>query len=415
MKPVFEFISTGSELMSGTTTDTNFVWAAGTLFTRGIVPCYHSSVGDDREDIIGVLNVASGRSDIVVVSGGLGPTEDDMTARAASEFFNAELVFNEDQFRIIDQKLAARGRKPLPLHRKLAYFPEGSEVIANEKGVAPGFYRYSNGKLFYFLPGVPSEFRAMFSGFVIPDLAKKSGAGDSHSLRTIKTIGLGESEISSRLSDLNLDGISMSYRICFPEIHIRLLSYGSSKTSAERKILTAEKSVKEMLGEFVFSCGEGSLEDIVADLLRKNGLTISTAESCTGGLLASRLTDVPGSSVYFARGVVTYSNRSKTDTLGVPAELIEKHGAVSAEVVESMATGIRRVAETDIGIGISGIAGPSGGTEQKPVGTVFIAVDTDNTGSFSEKFLFYGSRKEIKLITTSYALNIIRNIITNIV
>lgn len=415
MKPVFEFISTGSELMSGTTTDTNFVWAAGTLVTRGIVPCYHSSVGDDLEDIIGVLSVASGRSDIVVISGGLGPTEDDMTARAASEFFNAALVFNEEQFGIIEHKLAARGRKSLPLHRKLAFFPEGSEIIPNEKGIAPGFFRCSNGKLFYFLPGVPSEFRAMFSGFVIPDLVKRLGTGGSLSFRTIKTIGLGESEVSSRLSGLNLDGVSLSYRICFPEIHICLLSYGSSKTSAERKTLTVEKSVKEMLGEFVFSCGEGSLEDTVAELLRRNGLTISTAESCTGGLLASRLTDVPGSSAYFTRGVVTYSNSSKTDTLGVPAELIEKYGAVSGEVVESMASGIRRIAGTDIGIGISGIAGPSGGTDQKPVGTVFIGVDTYNTGSFSEKFLFYGSRKEVKLITTSYALNIIRNIITNIV
>lgn len=415
MEPVVEFISTGSELMSGTTLDTNFRWAAEQLFVTGTVPSYHVAVGDDTRAISDVLSTAAERSDVVVVSGGLGPTEDDLTSKTAAAFFGRDLIFYPEEFRKVESILKSRGRNVLENHRKLACFPEGSEVIPNRTGVAPGFtYRFRN-KYFYFLPGVSGEFRNMFSEYVIPDIAEKFGVHSGHSLKILKTIGLGESEVSSRLSDIQLGDVILSYRIYFPEVHIRLLSRGKSGEEAEDKTSQLERIIKKRLGDYVFNEGDYSLEETVGKLLTSKGLTVSTAESCTGGLLASRLTDVSGSSEYFKSGVVTYSNESKTDHIAVPPELIEQHGAVSSEVVQAMASGIRRKSGTDIGIGISGIAGPGGGTPEKPVGTVFIGFESPNTGLSSEKFLFYGSRNEIKLITTSYALNIIRNIILNIV
>jgi len=415
MKPILEFISTGNELMSGMTLDTNFNWAAAQFAMNGIIPGYHVSVGDDSELLVKIFGDAASRSEVVIVSGGLGPTEDDMTTTAASRYFGVDTEFNREEFTKIEKILNSRGREPLDIHRKLASFPRGAGVIPNREGVAPGFYYIHGQTVFYFLPGVPKEFKSMLGEFVIPDVLGRLGVTYKHSFRILKSIGLGESEVSERIRKLALRNVNLSYRIYFPEVHLHILSYAETTELADQCTSRASELIADALGEYLFTSEGIDLEETVAGLLLDSGETIATAESCTGGLLASRLTDVPGSSGYFLRGVVSYSNRSKTELLGVPVELIEKHGAVSSEVVESMATGIRNHANSDIGIGISGIAGPSGGTKEKPVGTVFIGVDSKKRGVFSKSYLFHGTRSEIKLITTSYALNIIRNVVINIV
>lgn len=415
MDPKIEFISTGNELMTGTTPERNFSWIAERLLSAGVVASFHSSVGDDPDHIEDVLRNAARRADVVIVSGGLGPTEDDITASVASRFFGEPMVFNPSEFELIEKKLEMRGRKPASLHRKLATFPKGSDIIENEAGVAPGFRCNFQGKPFYFLPGVPSEFRKMVSVHVLPGIINEWGLKGNVSLRVLRTIGLGESEVAGKLRGLDSGDVNIGYRLYFPEVHIRLMSKGKERSEADEHVSHTEKLIRQRLGDYVYATGDNTLEQTVGGMLIKSGISVATAESCTGGLLASTLTDVPGSSAYFTRGVITYSNESKTQLLNVPGNLLKRHGAVSREVVESMASGIKRLSGADIGVGISGIAGPGGGTPEKPVGTVCIGVASEMKGMYSEKFRFFGSRSEIKLITTSYALNIIRNILINIV
>ncbi len=409
MFPKVEIITTGTELMTGTTVDTNFTRAAEYMTLCGVVPSYHTSVGDDFNSLLEVLDVASKRAEVIIVSGGLGVTEDDLTVEVAASFFNLPLEFRREEFSVIERRLKERDKEASEKHRKIAFLPRGVRTIVNEVGLCPGFFYSFKGKDFYFLPGVPSEFLSMLKKTVVPEVVSKFGIKDTILLREIRTIGMSESEIARRLKDLDSRNVKIGYRIALPEIHIRLISDSSEELS---DVLS---EIKRRLGEYVYSDSGRMLEEVVGDMFRESNLTISTAESCTGGLLASRITDVSGSSTYFRCGVVTYSNESKIAMLGVPSEYIDKYGAVSDEVVRSMATGIRKIAGTNIGIGISGIAGPGGGTPEKPVGTVYVGVDSDFTDVTSYRFNFHGTRTEIKWITTSYVLDIIRKMLLNLV
>lgn len=403
-----EFISTGNEIMSGLTIDTNFSWTAEKFTDHGLMIKYHCSTADDKESIISALRNALKRSDAVIVTGGLGPTHDDLTAEAASIFSSSPLIFNEQQFRDIEKKLLDRGRKVLSIHRKQAMFPEGSFIIKNEVGTSCGFKLVKDKCSFYFLPGIPKEFKSMISDFVFPDVLNSLNINTQTATKTIKTVGIGESEIAAKLKDVVFDNVNLSYRIYYPEIHLKLTAKDAGDIAAEENIQKYATLLKSRLGKYVFTVDDESMEEVVSRLLFENNLTIATAESCTGGLLASRLTDVPGSSAYFSRGVVSYSNESKSELLKVDEKLITEHGAVSSQVVEAMAEGIKNQSGTDIGVAISGIAGPQGGSDEKPVGTVYIGVAYKEEPTFSQKYRFSGQRKDIKLASSEHALDIIR-------
>ncbi len=405
-----ELITTGNEILSGLTVDTNFSWAADKFSTNGIIPSYHVSVSDDKEDITAAFSTASNRSAFVIVTGGLGPTDDDLTAETAAEFFGVELNYDEKSYLDLEEKLRSRGRNVLDVHKKQAMFPSGSQIIKNKTGTSNGFKFTFQDCSFYFLPGVPREFKAMIEDFVLPDLMHSAGPDNYILQKVIKTIGLGESEVAVKLKGLNIDDADFSYRIKYPEIHLKLVAKSGSLDEAEKIINKHTNKINNLLDDYIYTDKDEPIEKVVAELLVENKLTIATAESCTGGLLGSLLTDIPGSSEYFLRGVITYSNESKTEILGVDEDLFETVGAVSDEVVHQMASGIRQISLSDIGVGISGIAGPGGGTEEKPVGTVYIGVDYMNH-VYSYRYNFHGTRKDIKLASAIYALDKVRNLI----
>ena len=413
MNKKVEFISTGNEIMSGMTIDTNFSWFAAQLSSKGISPDYHTSVGDYEYELIDAYSTAFSRADFIISTGGLGPTEDDLAASTAAKFFSVDLEFNQDVFDSIEEKLNKRGRKVLEIHKKQALFPEGSTLLNNSIGTSPGFKFIYEGVTFYFLPGVPREFKSMVENYVLTELVESVGSSKFHKSKILKTIALGESEVAEKLNGIDLEDSKLSYRIYYPQIHLKIVCSGNSDKEINNKLESLTCQFTEKLGDYIFSTHNEPLEKAVGDLLKTKGLTLATAESCTGGLLSSRLTDIPGSSEYFYRGAVTYSNESKVDMLGVGKDLIENFGAVSSEVVEAMASGVRISSDTDIGIAISGIAGPDGGTEAKPVGTVYIGLDYRGKIKFSKRFNFSGNREEIKLISVEYALDAIRKLVLN--
>lgn len=400
--------------MSGLTRDGNFTWAGHSLFSLGFEIGYHTTVGDDRDRIEEALGIARKRAHTVIVTGGLGPTPDDLTAEVAARLIGAPLELNDGTLRTMEERLGSRGRSLTETNKKQAYLPKGSKVLINHWGTAPGFSFESERTVFYFLPGVPKEFYAMMGEYVIPELLRRDNERKPFRSKLVKTFGLPESEVARMLEGAQREGVKLGYRSHFPEIHLRVSSYGETEQDADALMSEFMSDIKSRLSEYIFSTGGETLEEVVGKLLRESGKTLATAESCTGGLIAHRVTNVPGSSDYFLEGIVSYSNEAKEKVLGVPLDMIEAQGAVSAPVVEAMARGVRNLAGSDIGVAVSGIAGPGGGSAEKPVGTVFIGVDNGEQGSpFSEKFRFYGTREDIKLISSEKALQIIMKILLN--
>jgi len=408
-----EILTTGDELMSGLTQDANFRWAGEMLTGLGFDVAFHTTVGDDTEILNSVLNTAKSRADAVIVTGGLGPTPDDLTIEVAAEFLNVGLELNQESLDMMTERFRKIRRKVSETNMKQVYLPEGSTALLNKWGTAPGFSFEVQDTVFFFLPGVPKEFRAMMEEYVIPDLKDRNPHMKKISMRLVKTFGLPESEVAQKLEGIEREGIKLGYRAHFREIHLRISSFGDSSTEADTLMNEFLEEIRARLGKYVFTTEGEMLEEVVGNLLLQNNMTLSAAESCTGGLLSHRITNVSGSSSYFLEGVVSYSNEAKSQILGVPKELIENHGAVSSTVVEEMAKGVRQLAGADIGIGISGIAGPGGGTAEKPVGTVFIGLESDKEGTITREFHFHGSREEIKLVTVLNALDLIRQSLLN--
>ena len=394
--------------MSGLTRDSNFGWAAAKLSSSGIEVRRRSSVRDDLGDIVDSLSAASRRSRFVVVSGGLGPTEDDLGALAASRLLGSPLVFNRKVYEHIRRALERVGRSPDRGHEKQAMLPEKAAIIENSVGTASGFgFSFGRSK-FYFLPGVPREFRAMFERSVLPEIRSMAREGTVVSTKVLKVFGPGESEVAEKLGEFSPRDVSVGYRIRFPEIHLRLSASGSSAAETESLLRDAAREARLRLGDLVFSEDDGTLGEAAATGLIEKDLTLSLAESCTGGLCAARFTDVAGSSAWFLGAAVVYSNDSKRALLGVSDSTLREFGAVSSETVLEMARGAREVFGSDVGVSISGVAGPGGGTPEKPVGTVWFGLVHGSPGAFSEKRTFAGSREEIKRAASSWAMHMVR-------
>lgn len=401
-------LTIGNELTSGRIADTNTSYLAREFHVRGWDVPVSMAVGDEAGAIGEALDFILERSDAVVVTGGLGPTADDITTECIAKYCGLPLYLDEAVLQTIRERFASRGLRWTDNNAKQAMFPQGAEPLRNPVGTAWGYVLNRGGKLIAVVPGVPMEVKRMTPEVLIPLFEQK--AGKTYILtRTVKLFGLAEALIDSALADLPLAGttVSLGFYPRFPENHLVLTARSADRARAEADLALIGKGVVERLSRNIFGYDEDTLEGMIGALLTEKKLTISIAESLTGGLIADRITNVPGSSAYFERGIVAYSNRSKTELLGVPEEVIREHGAVSRETAVLMAEGVRKTSGADVGLATTGIAGPSGGTGAKPVGTVFIAV-SDGTRTVCRDFAFKWERRRIKEITTQWALELTR-------
>ncbi len=401
-------LTIGNELTSGRIADANTAFLAREFHVRGWEVPVSMAVGDYAEAIGEALDFILERSDAAVVTGGLGPTADDITTACIAKYCGLPLYTDEAVLQVIKDRFASRGIRWTDNNAKQAMFPQGAAPLRNPVGTAWGYALERGGKLIVVVPGVPMEVRRMTPEVLIPLFEQR--AGKTYILtRTIKLFGLAEALIDSALADLPLAGttVSLGFYPRFPENHLVLTARSPDRPKAEADLALIERGVVERLRRNIFGYDDDTLEGMIGALLTKQKRTISVAESLTGGLVADRITNVPGSSAYFERGVIAYSNRAKTELLGVPDAVIREHGAVSREVALLMAQGIRRASGTDIGLATTGIAGPSGGTAAKPVGTVFIAV-SDGKRSICRDFAFKWDRRRVKEITTEWSLELTR-------
>ncbi|MCS7233289.1 MAG: CinA family nicotinamide mononucleotide deamidase-related protein [Synergistetes bacterium] len=395
-------MSTGDEVFLGEVDEKNGGFIARELVASGFDVLARMIVEDDMDKILKALDFGFNNVDLIIMTGGLGPTHDDLTREAVASYFGVDLEEREEAREWLHKFFEKLGRKPPLLSDKQTLFPKGAEIIPNELGTACGFIFKSGEKMVVALSGVPWEAERMFSKYLLPKLPRLGGI----TLRRIHTTGLRETELYLKVKDLDLQGTKLG--ICASPPGVTLYLRGS-----EDSVSYSIDLLKRSLGAYVYGEEGKTLEEVVAELLWEKGFTLSVAESCTGGFLAHRLTNIPGSSKYFSCGIVSYSNKAKEDILGVPLSLIEDVGAVSAEVAEKMAKEVRRLGKSDLGIGITGIAGPTGGRPEKPVGTVYIGLSWGG-GSFVEKNLFSGPRDVVKYRATQRALDLLRRFLLGV-
>jgi len=403
-----EIIAIGSELLTPNRVDTNSLWITERLNSIGVEVKLKTIVGDDEARLEETLRDALKRSNVIISTGGLGPTEDDITRKVFSRVLGRPLILNEQVLETIRQRFARRGYRMTPNNEKQALIPQGAEVLPNPNGTAPGIFVREGEKTIFILPGPPREMQPMFDNAVMPILSGSS-KGVHICKRVLKVSGLGESAVDDMIAPIYTQYRNPTTTILFNmgEIEVHLTASGKDEQTANELLDELEIKLEEKLGHYLFARRGETMEEVVGLQLSVKGYTIAVAESCTGGLIAKRLTDVPGSSRYFLEGVVTYSNQSKVDILGVPEEMIVKHGAVSAEVAEAMASGIKQRALATIGIGVTGIAGPTGGTEEKPVGLVYIAL-CDDVHVEHKPLILPGDRQMIRHYASQAALDLVR-------
>jgi nicotinamide-nucleotide amidase len=401
-------VSIGNEVLSGQTIDTNASYLSGELLAIGIQVVSVYAVGDDVDSIARAFDLAAGDGDIVLATGGLGPTDDDVTREALAKFLGRDLRFEEELLRKIEGFFERRNVEMSPRNKVQAYIPAGSTALENNIGTAPGIMTQAQGKLVIALPGVPGEMRQMFEESVLSTL-KGLAEGQAVVVRKVKCFGTGESRIAELLGPLMARGRNplINSTACHGVITLHIVATAGDEDEAKEMAEKDQSLLHNKLGELVYGTGKQTLAQVVGEKMRRDNKTLAVAESCTGGLLAGLLTDVPGASDYFMLGWVTYSNSAKISELGVGAELIEKYGAVSEPVALAMAEGARRKGGTDYAIAITGIAGPGGGTEQKPVGLVYISVVSAGL-SGTKRHVFSGGREAIRLRAAQTALNILR-------
>lgn len=403
-------LTIGDELTSGKTQDTNSSFIARQLNIQGWLVSLMMSVGDNEEAIKRGIEYMMSLSDAVVITGGLGPTTDDMTTAAVARAFGLSLYTDETALKHMKDRFDSLNLKWTQNNTKQAMFPQGAETIPNTAGLAWGFALKREGKIIVVMPGVPSEARKMLPEGVLPIFKREFDEAIVHVVsRTIKLTGIAEARVDEILSDVDFNhlGVAVGFYPNFPETQIVLTARCETEKEARKIVKQAEEQVVERIGKHIFAYDQETLEGLVAALLTENNLTLAVAESCTGGLIADRLTDIPGSSTFFERGVVAYSNRSKTDLLGVPKEVIETLGAVSERVAILMAEGVRTLGKTSLGLAVTGIAGPTGGTEEKPVGTVMIAL-ADGRDTLCRSYNFRWDRRRNKNISSQTALMMLK-------
>lgn len=398
-------LTTGDELVNGEMSDTNTARIAQLLGAWGYAVRESRAVGDDEAEIEAALHDMTARREVIIGTGGLGPTDDDLTARVAARTFGRRLVLNEEALAQIRRFFEQKNREMHPRNEKQALLPQKSVILPNRLGTAPGFYlRHGNCDLF-FLPGVPREMIAMLEEQVLPRLQKRSGGSTPLQERILKVFGLSEPKIEELFVQAPLaQGVQLAYGVDFPFVHVKLRASGSE---AGEQLDRAELHARKLLEPFVFAVGKETLAANVARMLTDANLTLALAESCTGGLVSQMLTDIPGASRFLERGAVTYSNSAKRDWLQVPDEILRQDGAVSRACARAMALGIRHSAGTDLGLAVTGIAGPDGGTPEKPVGTVFLALSAADQERV-QGYRFSGDREQIRRISACMALEWLR-------
>jgi len=402
-------ICIGNEILLGHINNTNAQYISQYLTNIGIKTSLHVSIPDDHQTISSSIRKSLLDSDIVVLTGGLGPTVDDITLECISMALNKKLIFNKKVAEHIRSHFKKRKLKMPKSNLRQALIPEGAKYILNNIGSAPGLIICAGKKVLIALPGVPFEMQDMIEKSVIPYLKKHFLPDLIIKSRVIKITGLAESVVNEKIEDILRIGGNVQMGI-YPhpeEISVKITTTDKSANKVTSTINKIEKNIKSRLGNYIFGFDNEKLEQVIGKLLLKKKKTLSIAESCTGGLLADRITDIPGSTKYFRMGVVAYSNESKNKVLNIPIETIKKHGAVSKQVASLMAKNVRLLSKSDIGIGISGIAGPLGGTKKKPVGLVYITLSTKDK-TLCKEFRFLGQREIIKFKTTQAALNLVR-------
>jgi len=398
-------LTIGDELLNGDLADTNTQTIARILTENGLTPREAGTIGDDEALIVTTLQRLAAAHKAVIVTGGLGPTEDDRTAKAAARAFGRPLSLNDQALQQIRNRFRTMRREMHPANEKQAMLPARSHVIPNPNGTAPGFSLQSDKAELFFLPGVPGEMQAMLEESVLPRLLECFPDRPDLCRRSLTVFGLPEPEVEGRLGAALLpDTVAVAFNVDFPMVRIKLQARGDH---SQRHIDRAELQIRKALGDHIVAIDEETLAGNTARFLRRAGLTLALAESCTGGLIAKLLTDQAGASAFLERSVVTYANSAKTACLQVPVQLLEQHGAVSAETALAMAKGVRITAGTDIGLAVTGIAGPDGGTPEKPVGTVLIAM-SDATGERVAPYHFPGNREQVRQRTACTALDWLR-------
>ncbi|MEG2669222.1 MAG: competence/damage-inducible protein A [Oscillospiraceae bacterium] len=404
----FEIISVGTELLLGQIVNTNAQYLSRALSELGFNVFYTTVVGDNPQRLHDALKIASRRADAVITTGGLGPTGDDLTKETIAEFCGLKCVMHEESYQRLLERFKKSNSYMAQNNLKQAEMPEGCIVLKNDNGTAPGAIIEGENTIFIMLPGPPSEMKALFEAEVLPYLEQKAEAVIFS--RSLRVFGLGESAIEEKLAELmaTYSNPTLAPYAKIGEVELRLTAKAANIQEAEEMIKPLEKSIRENLGDMVYGVGDNvSMQEVVVEILREKNLKLTTAESCTGGLVAQNITSIPGASECFECGFVTYSNKKKTELLDVKAEILEKFGAVSEETALEMCYGAKCAAGADIAVSITGIAGPDGGSLEKPVGLVYIGICTNEIHK-AYKFNFAGNRNVVRARTNLYALDLVR-------
>ncbi len=403
-----EIITIGDELLIGQVIDTNSAWMADQLNSAGIKVVQITTISDEEQPILEALKNACRRADVVLLTGGLGPTNDDITKHTLCKFFDTELVFNPEAYANVERLFSSRNLPVTETNRQQAMVPANCIPVQNANGTAPGMYFNLNGKIVVSMPGVPFEMKAMFAGQILPQLCVQTEQVILH--KTVLTEGLGESFLADRIKDWeqNLPPfIKLAYLPQPGIVRLRLSALGNDKNTLQTEVNRQVQLLQNLIGDLIFGFDEETLPQIVGNLLVKKGLTVCTAESCTGGYLAHQITGESGSSRYFKGSIVAYDNEVKKQWLGVKPETLEQFGAVSHQTAREMAENARLRLGTDYAVSTTGIAGPTGGTETKPVGLVYIAIASAN-GTHSHEFILTNHRSRNIHRTAVVALNLLR-------
>ncbi len=403
-----EIITTGSELLMGGVLETNSLFLSEELQLIGMETAFKTVVGDDEKDMEEVLRRAMGRAGAVIITGGLGPTEDDITRKVVSKIVKRRLVLNEDALKDIHARFAGIGREYVSANDRQALIPTGARLLQNPVGTAPGFYLEEENTFIAVLPGVPKELTTMFSERLRPVLEERFGGKIFIRRRILRTCGISESAVNQAIQDIvkrETPAVGLTARET--GVDIRIIATETVAERAQALVESTEAAIRQKLGDVIYGVDGLSLEEVVGALLKQRRLKLSVAESCTGGLIGARITNIAGSSEYFERAAVTYSNKAKAEMLGVPEELLERHGAVSSETAAAMARGIRTTAGTDLGLAVTGIAGPDGGTASKPVGLVYTALASAG-GVKADEHRFLGNREQVRMKASQMALDMVR-------